>query len=273
MASLPDRKRFPLRFEVVRTEQVSPHVQRVVLGGEDFAEFIHRSNGHTDSYVKLLFAPEDADYAEPWDMQEIRELPAHMRPVTRTYTVRFVDQDNENIAIDVVTHGDDGLAGPWAAKASPGDAIRMLGPGGAFSPEPEADWYLFAGDESALPAICVALESLPASARARVFIEVDSAEDEHIIRSDADASIIWLHRGGAAAGTTGLIADAITGLDWPDGRVQAFVHGEAGLLKALRSHFLDQRGIPRGDLSISGYWRRGDDEQRFREWTARQTAD
>jgi len=42
--------------------------------------------------------------------------------------------------------------------------------------------------------------------------------------------------------------------------VHAFVHGEAGFVRSVRRHLLADRGIPRSDLSVSGYWRRGRDE-------------
>ena len=39
-------------------------------------------------------------------------------------------------------------------------------------------------------------------------------------------------------------------------------------MRALRRHLLDERGVPRDDLSVSGYWRRGDDEEGFRVFKA-----
>ena len=47
-----------------------------------------------------------------------------------------------------------------------------MGPSGAYTPDPAADWHLLAGDETALPAISSALEALPANAIGKVFIEV-----------------------------------------------------------------------------------------------------
>ena len=58
--------------------------------------------------------------------------------------------------------------------------------------------------------------------------------------------------------------EALAALPFPAGRVHAFVHGEAGAVRALRRHLLDERGVPRDDLSVSGYWRRGDDEEGYR---------
>ncbi|BAS07438.1 uncharacterized protein Mb2919c [Arthrobacter sp. Hiyo4] len=104
-------------------------------------------------------------------------MPREQWPFTRTYTVRWVDTEAQELAIDFVIHGDEGLAGPWAAAAKPGDTFTFTGPGGAYNPAPDADWYLFAGDEAALPAIAAAIESLPAEAAGLAFIEVDSDAD------------------------------------------------------------------------------------------------
>jgi hypothetical protein len=55
--------------------------------------------------------------------------------------------------------------------------------------------------------------------------------------------------------------------------VHAFVHGEANFVKALRRHLRVDRGLPMAQLSISGYWRRGRDEDGWqsgkREWNHR----
>ena len=61
-----------------------------------------------------------------------------------------------------------------------------------------------------------------------------------------------------------VMVEALAALPFPAGRVHAFVHGEAGAVRALRRHLLDERGVPRDDLSVSGYWRRGDDEEGYR---------
>ena len=82
--------------------------------------------------------------------------------MTRTYTVRSWAPAARELTLDFVVHGDEGLAGPWAQQAQPGQQVRFLGPGGAYSPSQDADWHLLAGDESALPAIAAALEAMPA---------------------------------------------------------------------------------------------------------------
>ncbi|ANS64045.1 siderophore-interacting protein [Streptomyces lincolnensis] len=270
MAERPARTpRKPHTAQVIRTERLTPHMQRVILGGDSLAEF--STGACTDHYVKLLFPPaEGVTYPEPFDMERIREeLPRDQWPVTRTYTVRYWDAEHRELTLDFVIHGDEGLAGPWAMRVQPGETVRFMGPGGAYAPDADADWHLLVGDESALPAIARSLEGLPAGARAHAFIEVSGPEEEQKI--DSDVEVVWLHRGDRPVGEA--LTEAVRALDFPEGRVHAFVHGEAHFVKELRRLLRVERGLAREDLSISGYWRLGHDEDGWqaskRDWNAR----
>ena len=259
---------------VLRTEQLSPHMVRVVLGGEGLAAFDTR--GLTDHYVKLLFLTPGVDYPEPLDVRRIREeFPREQWPVTRTYTVRTWDAETRELAIDFVVHGDEGLAGPWAVHAKPGDALYFSGPGGGYAPDPQAPWHLIAGDESALPAIAAALEALPGDAVAHVFVEVADAAEEQKLTAPDGAEITWIHRGASHYGER--LVDAVTTFEFPEGTPQVFVHGEAGLVKALRRLLRVERALPLDRLSISGYWRLGHDEDGWqsskRDWNAQVEAE
>jgi NADPH-dependent ferric siderophore reductase len=269
MAETPARKAPRVtRLSVLRTEWLTPHMVRVTAGGEGIADF--RENDFADQYVKVVFAPEGVTYPEPYDPEAIRrDLPREQWPVQRTYTVRSLDREAGELAIDFVHHGDEGLAGPWAAAARPGDPLLLAGPGGAYSPDPDADWHLLVGDESALPAIAVALEQLPREAVARVLIEVENPAEEQKLDAPDGAEITWLHREGSGAARGALLVEAVTALDFPDGPVHAFVHGEAEtVMKKLRPHLLKERGLSRDQLSVSGYWRAGQADEDFRKWKA-----
>ncbi|MBA4860897.1 siderophore-interacting protein [Streptomyces sp. PSKA54] len=261
------RPRKPHTARVVRTERLTPYMQRLVLGGEELTAFT--AGTWTDRYVKLLIPAEGVRYPEPFDLERIRaEFPREQWPVTRTYTVRAWDAELRELTLDFVIHGDEGVAGPWAVRAQPGDVVRFMGPGGGYAPDPGADWHLLAGDESALPAIAAALEALPEGAEVRAFLEVAGPEEEQSI--DSDAEVVWLHRGDRPVGEA--LVEAVRALEFPPGRVHAFVHGEAGFVKELRRLLRIEREIPREDLSVSGYWRRGHNEDGWqvakREWTA-----
>ncbi|MFG2821510.1 siderophore-interacting protein [Kitasatospora sp. NPDC048365] len=273
MTQRPARKpRKPHTAHVVRTERLTPHMQRVVLGGDGLAEFT--AGAYTDHYIKILFAPAGVSYPEPFDLERIREdLPREQWPVTRTYTVRAWNPEQRELTVDFVIHGDEGLAGPWAARTRPGDPVRFLGPGGGYTPDPTADWHLLAGDESALPAIAAALEALPTDAHVHAFVEVAGPEEEQKLATTAE--VTWLHRGDRPAGE--LLVQAVRTLQHPEGRMHAFVHGEAGTVKDLRAHLRVDLAVPREDLSISGYWRLGHNEDGWqaskRDWNAQVEAE
>lgn len=258
----PRAPRPQIILEVVRSSWVTPHLVRLTLGGPGFADF--QPKDATDSYVKISFAKPELGLEPPYDIAALRETlaPADL-PVTRTYTVRRVDQPAGTIDIDFVVHGDEGIAGPWAAAAQPGDRVVLAGPGGAYRPDPTADWHLFAGDESAIPAIAAALEALPADAKGLAFLEIGGRDDLVELDHPAGVQLIWVGRAARDESTAALLATAITGHPWPDGRVQVFAHGERESMKALREVFLTQRGLDRSQLSLSGYWAYGRTEDRF----------
>ena len=268
MTSLPattsatKKTRPQVTLTVLRREQLSAHMVRIVAGGPGFTDYVN--NGFVDRYVKIVFPQPGVDYPEPLDLWAIREtLPREQWPYTRTYTVRWVDTAAGELAIDFVVHGDEGLAGPWAATAEPGDSLIFTGPGGAYNPDPAADWYLLAGDEAALPAIAAVIESLPEHARGLAFIEVGSDADIQKIAAPAGLELVWLKRGGLPAGESDQLVEAVRNAAWPDGRVNVFAHGERGYMKRLRDVLFRERGLDRSQVSLSGYWAKGRVEDVF----------
>ncbi|MEU8227901.1 siderophore-interacting protein [Kribbella sp. NPDC048915] len=252
----PRRNRVCKRAVVLRTERITPHMIRVVLTSDDFAD-----NGFTDHYVKLLFCKDGVEYPEPLDMGVVRETyPAEDWPTMRTYTVRHWDEATRELTIDFVHHGDEGVAGPWAASAQPGDVLWFNGPGGAYSPDPAADWHLLVGDESALPAIGSAVEQLPPGVRATVLVEVADPSEEQKFGGSGDLDVRWFHRAGAGGGRGDALVAAVEALDFPNGTAHVFVHGEAGFVFRIRKNLFQDRGLPRDQVSLSGYWRLGKNE-------------
>src|SRR5687768_13394445 len=114
---------------------------RVVLGGEGLDDFV--PSEFTDSYVNLAF-PRDG---ETPDLGAIASLPPERRPLRRRYSVSAWDALERLLTIDFVVHGDEGIAGPWAANAVPGDMLHFTGPAGAYRPDAAAAWHLMVGDE------------------------------------------------------------------------------------------------------------------------------
>ncbi|WP_427385450.1 siderophore-interacting protein [Janibacter sp. G56] len=246
----PRRERKVTRVQVARTEQLTPTVVRVVLTGDELADF--SVGEYTDHYVKLLFPdPDDTDLPE--------------RP--RAYTVRAWDTAAMELTLDIVVHGDEGLAGPWASGAQPGDEIGFIGPGGAYTPDATANWHLLVGDESALPAIAVALERIAeigTAAPVHVFLEVEDEREHQELTQPAGARITWLHRVDRPEHPGAALVEAVRTLTFPEGAVHAFVHGDADFVRQIRRHLRVDRGIDLDRLSISGYWRRGRTDEGWR---------
>jgi NADPH-dependent ferric siderophore reductase len=261
------RARLAMLTEVRRSEPIGESMIRIVLGGDDLERF--NASVCTDSYVKLVFLSPGVEYPRPLDVNAVKTThAAEDWPRLRTYTVRDWDPSRHELTLDIVVHGDAGLAGPWARNVQPGDEMFVVGPGGEYAPDSTADWHLLVGDESALPAICVTVGSLPADSVGHVFLEVDGPEDEVALQAPAGVTVNWLHRADQPVGQ--LLVNAVSGLDFPSGKVHAFVHGEAGFVKELRKLLRVDRGLPREQLSISGYWRYGADDEAWRaakrEW-------
>ncbi|HZU50226.1 MAG TPA: siderophore-interacting protein [Mycobacterium sp.] len=262
-------------FEVVRREHLAPHMVRVVLGGNGFDTFA--PSEFTDSYVKLVFVADDVDVAalpRPLTLDSFSGLPAEKQPVIRTMTVRRADAAARELTIDIVVHGEHGVAGPWAEAAEPGQPMYLMGPGGAYSPDPTADWHLLAGDESALPAIAAALEALPDNAIGKAFIEIAGPEDEIPLTAPESVQVNWIYRGGRSdlvpeerAGDHAPLIEAVKTTQWLPGQVHVFIHGEAqAVMHNLRPYIRKEREVDAKWASISGYWRRGRTEETFRQW-------
>lgn len=233
---------------VVRKDQLTPGMVRIHFSG-DLAAFA--GSEFTDRYVKLVFG-------------DPAELEAGGRPTLRTYTALSPDVAAGTLAIDFVVHGDEGIAGPWAASAQPGDTIPVRGPGGAYAPDPSADWHLLAGDEAAIPAIRQALAALPSDAQGYVVLQVDAASHQQEVRAPAGVELTWLHRSDPAHPS---LSEAVRALPWREGRVHAFVHGEGqAVMREIRPYLLKERAVPRDDVSVSAYWKQGRTEETFREW-------
>ncbi len=241
--------------QVQSAERITPNMVRLVLSGSDLAGFVDLP--WADHYVKFAL-PETEDAAA----------------VTRSYTVRNWDPATEELVIDVVVHGAAGRVGPWAAQVQPGAELLLLSQGGSYSPSSEYDWHLMIGDEAALPAILVALEQLAAGAKAHAFIEVTDGAEEHPVHTAGAAQVTWIHRGQTppmdaaeddSAGVYGAeLVSAVRNFKFPAGRVQVFLHGEAGMVRELRRHLRGERGIELADMSVSGYWRLGKDDEAWR---------
>ncbi len=247
-----ERIRHELRFRlatVVRNERLTPRMARLTLHSPDFAQF--RSDAH-DDHVKLFFAPPGEVLRAPAVGANGLAFPDGLRPAGRDYTPRRFDRDRCELVVDFVLHGD-GPAALWATSAAPGDTIGVGGPRASFVLRDAYEWYLLAGDETALPAIGRRIEELPDSAIAIAIIEIADAGERQIFHTPAHLELRWVFRDEG-----GTLLDAVRHAVLPAGRGHAFVAGESAVAAALRTHLIEDRGLPRDQVRAAGYWRRGE---------------
>lgn len=233
---------------VVNTARITPNMQRVTLGGDALADF---PEGQESGYIKLLFP-------RPGDDQG--------RPIMRTYTIRAFDAARRELVVDLVIHGEGAAAGPasgWARSVQPGDSISIAGPGPVKLVNNEADWFLLAGDMTALPAISCNLEQLPASARGVAVIEIIDEADKQELAIPAGMEIRWVINPHPGVASTHLV-EAVRAVPWQEGRVSAWVACEFSTMRLLREYLKKERAIARGDLYISSYWKIGAAEEQHK---------
>jgi NADPH-dependent ferric siderophore reductase len=257
---------------VIATAPLTPSMIRVVLGGDGLRSF--NAVPYTDAYVNVAIPPANAPYSAPFDIERVRaEMPRQFWPARRRYTVRRWDTDERLLTLDILIHRNAGLGGRWAADARAGDALVLTGPAGAYRPEPDADWHLLVGDESAVPAIAASLEAIPQNTTTVVRLLVNGPDHEVELPSRGRIDLDWLHRDDDECRDATRLLEAVRSLALPSGRGQAFVHGEANEVREIRRHLLTRQLIERAHLSCSPYWRRHHTDEDWRrvkaDWNAR----
>jgi NADPH-dependent ferric siderophore reductase len=171
----------------------------------------------------------------------------------RRYTIRSFDPSVPRIAVDIVVHGD-GPGAQWAGSAGPGSRIEAIGPRGKVLVDRQADWHLFIGDDSGIPASLAMAESLGQDDEVMVLLEVDAENERHEPGRPLD--IQWLYRDGVDPASSDLLLTALEGTTFPAGHGHAYVAGEMGVVARLRRHLLD-RGLAADQISSKPYWRAG----------------
>ncbi|MFI1996546.1 siderophore-interacting protein [Actinoplanes sp. NPDC020271] len=248
-----------IRLTLQRLEKAAPRMTRMVVAGPALAHW--NAGPFTDTYVRIVFPRPGVAYPDDLDMSRIRTaLPRAAWPRFRTYTVRSFDRAAAELSIDIFDHGCPGLTPSWLATLRRGDPVLLCDPRGRYRPRAEADWHLLAGDAVALPAIAVTLEAMAPGTRVTVLAEVGDAREEQPLPTAANAEIRWVHRSRGQS-----LTEAVRSLAFEPGVVQAFVHGEGGAMRGLRRFLLEERGVARALLSISGYWRRGLNDEQWRQ--------
>jgi NADPH-dependent ferric siderophore reductase len=226
-------------------------MRRIVVGGRalDGLEI-----GEPAASVRVLFPPPGADALgmATWTGNQF-ELPTGERAPIRTFTPRHLDRRRDEMTIDFVVHGQ-GLAADWARTAGPGDEVAVSGPARGHVLDVDASAHLFAGDETAIPAISQLLEAAPAGKPVQVHVEIADPDARIDLPSHPDADVVWHVRADGAAPGDGF-ASAVEAIEeLPE---SIWIAGEAAAVQRLRKHLFDVRRRTRSTVTARGYWKHG----------------
>lgn len=224
-------------LEVIRTTQVTPRMRRITLGGEGLAGF---PADQESAYIKLAFPRSEGE-----------------KPLMRTYTIRH--QRATEIDVDFALHEHMGPASRWAVNTRPGDSILVGGPGAKKLINPQGDWYLLAGDMTALPAISVNLAALPDDARGHSVIEISQESDKQPLAHPENIQLHWVIN--PKPDPTGKpLLNKVQSLPRLPGQPAIWAACEFGSMRALRRFLKQTYDLPKSFFYVSSYWKIGQTE-------------
>ena len=255
---------------VKQVRSLTPNMLRVTLHCPSVAGFDAGING---AHCKLLLpqAGTSADTFKQIITIQPNALSMEIRPIRRTYTVRYFRSETKEMDIDFVNHGDDGPASSWARQAEPGSFLGLLGPASPKIKEFYADWYLVAADMSALPVAGATIESMPKNAKGLAIFEITTEADKQSLNAPAGLEIHWMIHSNSHVPSIAQLS-FLKEMNWPTGTVQTCIAGESSLIKQLRHYLITEKNLPKQDTYISGYWKIGLVEDEHRVWKNTQNA-
>jgi len=258
------RKSPPRIVEVKRTKHLTPNMLRVTFGGDELLGF---PTDAASANIKFLLPHEHQDEAS-----YIASLRGEGdKPIKRTYTVVEYRTNSNELDVDFALHQDSGPATQFATNAKPGSKLGIAGPGQPKLVNRDADWFIIAGDMTAMPAIEANLKHLPSMATGYVVLEVQTDADKRNFTMPDNMNVHWLINPEPTAGKSEL-ATTVMNLPWKAGTPYVWVAGESSSVQALRSYFAKTKHLDRTHRYTSGYWKIGQDEDTF-QLVKRQEAD
>lgn len=248
-----------ITLEVQRRELLTPGFASVTLGGPGVRDLVAGGGGQA---VRLFFPREGQDELrmptasnEAW-MVQVMLMPKAARPWVRNLTIRRLRPAEHELDIEFALHGDSPMAS-WVRRVRPGDPAGIFDLGTMYRLPEHARGRLLVGDETALPAILSILEDAPDPPPTEVFVEVATAADARPVAAPAGVHIHWLSRDDESLRPGTRALQAVCDAELPEGPLYAWVAGESRLATGIRRHLVNDRGVPKRDVSFYGYWRLG----------------
>ncbi len=235
---------------VVNNLQLTANMQRITFKAEDLSTFDMESEG---GYIKLMFNENGGT-----DLSEIAE---GTRSMMRTYTVRNLRKEQNELDVDFVRHHHantvmtaetGGFASAWSQNAVNGDTISIAGPGSIKGLNHNADWFFLVADMTALPALSAKLEALPPTAIGYAVIEINHQSDRQDLAKPQGVELVWALKSDAQ-----VLTATVRAQEWKTGRVAVWSACEFNQMRTLRTYFRNEKEVDKDDLYISSYWKDG----------------
>ena len=234
---------------VVNRREIFPGMMRITLKCDDV-----RALTMDGLHVKLML-PSDRTRKAVWPSVAANGVTVWPRGNdalhVRYFTLRDVNAVTGEVDIDVVQH-QGGMISDWAACASIGDKIGVMGPGGGSVPSVAGRIFL-AGDKTALPAIARIMDTLPASIDGTVFVAGPTSRsiDEYLPSTKMRVNVFEPERFDE------IVIPAIEEAAREATFDYAWFAGEFDTATAARRLFKGKFGLKKANQLSVSYWRRG----------------
>lgn len=235
-------------LEVVKIEDLSPHMRRITVGGESLSDFpLNMESAH----VKAIFP-------NPNDETKTPKLGMYIgfKKWMRSYTIRHYDVNSKELTLDFAVNDHKGLASDWAINTQVGDLLGIAGPGEVKHTDFDARTHLFLGDFTALPAIAASLERLPGHAIGDAYIQVPSEADKQVFEHPVGVKVHWIVTPNKM---TAEFLDRLAAIAPPNKNVDLtdvviFIAAEATVVRDLKTHLNEHTSYDKKKLYASAYW-------------------
>jgi NADPH-dependent ferric siderophore reductase len=225
---------FSVTGTVTEIDPIARRMRRIRIEGDDVARLAWVPGQHVRVHV--------ADMRSPSSWLRPRDL-------LRTYSVW---QHDGGIELCVLDHDDGGPGVRWARQLRRGQPVRFSRPEGPFVLR-DAQYHVFAGEETAAVAFGAMLRAHPSAAPAYGVIEADEPDD----RLPLARQLHWQYRHGRSAASSQTLLEAFTRLALPGEPGTAYLAGEARTIQLLRRHLVSERGWPRQSIRTKPFWTPG----------------
>jgi NADPH-dependent ferric siderophore reductase len=259
MPALPEVPMRVHRAEVVRVEELTPWLRRVVLGGPGLADF--ESTGVGDEYLRVMFPPEgETEPHLPVVEDGVFDFGQVDLALLRTYTVRGHDLAAGEVTIDFVVH-EGGVASTWARHAKSGDVVGLNSPTAMYDAPAGLAWQVLAADAAALPALSRIIEGTPPEVRTRVVLELPDDTTDVPLPAHPGLEVVRIVSGNGHGPSR--LPEVVESLNRPEGVGYVWVAGESKALRGVRKHLRHALKLPASAYKSVGYWI--EDAEKWRE--------